>query len=969
MEEEMNTMTESNRSQKLLGKTLGTCTIERIIGQGGMGVVYLARQQRPSRRVAVKVLFSAEEMNSQVHQHYLARFRREADIIAALDHVNIVPIYEYGEQDGLAYLVMPYLQGGSLHDILTQHGQLSLQKTVEYMNQVASGLDYAHAHGVIHRDLKPANFLFHTDGRLLLSDFGIARIMQVDMAAGVTEAAEAPLTRTGMLPGTPHYMAPEMFRGEQIDHRVDLYASGIILYQLLSGRMPFDGDNPYAIIMKHMQELPPSLHQLDPTIPLDVDAVVRQALAKKPDDRFPSATDLAQALSNAAVSSAHVNGADLSDAPTLRSSENLPWTAVGSNEVPVQQTSSQRHSQRRGRHSEERKLVTILFIAVDAASSLDETLDPEDISASMDRYHTLVQKVISNYGGTFETLAGDTGMAIFGLPQVYGDEAERACAAALALREAVKSNQVQDEGLLLQIGINTGEVVVTGDSSTGKYDVKGEGVNIATRLQQAANADEILADERTVQAAQATYIFGEERPIKLKGRKQSLRASSLIEVHQTRQIDRPTLVGRRQDLLQLELLKARVVEEHRPQLVSIIAPAGTGKSRLLEEFLARIDDSEGFHVATARSLPYGQSLTYWPLRGLLAELLDSEIDRPRVIDAFVRGGHTPETAARLALDVLTTLSVEQEEQTESTEREHIFSAWRLLIESFARQTPRIVVFEDLHWADDRLLDLVEHIMHPRSQAPLLVIALSRPELLDRRPTWGGGQQNFIMLNLEPLSAVQTRELVGRLMAELSSEMRERIVERSGGNPFFAIELVRVMAEQENTGKGIRLDILPDTVHAAVLARLDRLAPQQRRIMQVASVVERTFRSTMLQAVLNDLQPGEINAALDALCLRNLIVPAEEGSYTFRHVLIRDVAYGTLSRAERIRLHGAIVSAFEPFATEHVDEYMELFAYHYREAAQLARQSAVPIDLPFDLNQALHSWRRRDRGNWLDLDFS
>ena len=931
-----------------------------------MGVVYLARQQHPSRHVAVKVLLPNMSMNDHLHQHYLARFRREADVIATLEHVNIVPIYEYGEQDGLAYLVMPYLQGGSLYDILARHGSLSLQETVKYIHQVAGALDYAHAHGIIHRDLKPANFLLHTDGRLLLSDFGIAHIMQDRM--GVTGT---PLTEAGTLPGTPHYMAPEMLSGEQIDHRVDIYALGIILYQLLSGQLPFDGATPYAILVKHMQEMPPSLHQRNSFIPVDVDAVIQRTLAKKRDDRFPSATDLAQALSNAA-SSAQMEEEMNMNAPTILPSQLASTLRVTHLATPEKQHGSQKlqRPQSRSRQSahlsEERKLVTILFAEVDSASSFDETLDPEDVTAFVNRYHTHVQHVISSHGGTLEKLDNDTAMAIFGLPQVYGDEAERACAAALALHVALGSDEGQDEHLQLQIGIATGEVVATGDASTDTHDVKGEVVKIATRLQQAANVEEILVDERTAQAAQTSYIFGEDRSVKLKGKKQALRAFPLTEVRPVRQIDRPVLVGRRQDLLQLELLKGRVVEEQRPQLVSIIASAGIGKSRLLEEFLSRLDPSEGFQYATARCLPYGQSLPYWPLHALLAELLNGEIDRQKIIDAFVRGGHLPEDASRLTELVLSTLSMEQEE---SSDREHFFSAWRLLIEALAHQTPRIVAFEDLHWASDSLLDLVEHIMHPRAQAPLLVIALSRPELLDRRPNWGGGRKNFIMLNLEPLSTTQTRELVGRLLTTLPPEMCKRIAERSGGNPFFAIELVRAMVEQGVNGNGAELDILPDTVHAAVLARLDRLSPQQRSIVQVASVVGRPFHATMLQAILSDLQPDEIDAALDALLMRNIIEPAEEGNYTLRHVLIRDVAYGTLSRAERIRLHAAVVRSLEPFAAEHPDEYMELFAYHYREASLLARQSSIPLELPFDLNRALRPWKRRDRGSWLDLDFS
>jgi serine/threonine protein kinase len=940
-------------SNELLGKELGSCTLERLLGQGGMGAVYLARQKRPSRYVAVKVLLPNITMNSQMQAQYLARFQREADIVARLEHVNIVPIYEYGEQDGLAYLVMPYLQGGSLHDVLVQRRRLPLDETIRYLSSAAAGLDYAHMHGIIHRDLKPANFLLHSDGRLLLSDFGIARIMQDEMGANAGGA----LTVAGTILGTPHYMAPEMLRGEQIDHRADLYALGIIAYQLLSGQLPFQGKTPYEIIAGHMQEQPPLLHQINPAIPPSVDTVLQQALAKNREDRFPSGQSLVEALSAANPLAAGTAGIDVSNAPTL-----LP-----SNPQPVTLKAGSPFSQTGTALTEERKLVSILFVDVTEAAIFEEALDPEDIRALMERYYVHVERVISNHGGIFEKLAGDAILAIFGLPQAHGDDAERAAAAALALREAMTSDQALNESFQLQIGINTGEIVAISNPSTGKYDVKGEVVTVASRLQQVANANEILAGERTAQAARTAFVFDDERRAEVKGRKKPLRAFPLTGVRQLRQIDRPPLVGRKQDLLQLELLKSRTLEERRPQLVSIIASAGTGKSRLLEEFLSRLDPLDGFKHATARCLPYGQNLTYSPLRGLLTELFGSKVGKPQVTDVFVRGGNTLENASRLAERVLTTLSVENEE---SNDRENIFSAWRLLIELLTYQTPRIIIFEDLHWASDSLLDLVEQLLHPRTQAPLLVIVLSRPELLERRPTWGGGRQNFIMLTLEALSQVQTQELVGRLRTELTPEIRKRIAERSGGNPFFAIELMHVIAEQ-GTGKGndAEVDILPDTVHAAILAHLDRLSSQQRRIAQIASVIGPTFRSTTLHSVLSDLQPHDIDDALDALFMSNLIVPAEDESYAFRHGLIRDVAYGTLSRVERIQLHGKIVSSLQPFAAEHADEYMELLAYHYREAVQLARQSALPLELPPELTHALSSWRRRERGSWLDLNFS
>ncbi|GCE02959.1 serine/threonine protein kinase [Dictyobacter aurantiacus] len=277
-------------SKDLVGKTLGTCTLEKLIGKGGMGAVYLARQQRPIRQVAVKVLHSYLGGNDgEFSQEFLTRFRREADVVARLEHMNIMPLYEYGEQDGLAYLVMPYLTGGSLSERLKRQGVLLLRDVVSYMDQAASALDYAHAQGVIHRDLKPANFLLHADGRLVLTDFGIARFAD-DVVPGAT------LTRTGVTLGTPEYMAPEMALGEAIDYRADIYELGVVLYTLLSGHVPFTGSSSLAVITRHLQETLPLLHQAHPEIPAGVDAVIQKATAKDRTQRYASAHDMARAL-------------------------------------------------------------------------------------------------------------------------------------------------------------------------------------------------------------------------------------------------------------------------------------------------------------------------------------------------------------------------------------------------------------------------------------------------------------------------------------------------------------------------------------------------------------------------------------------------------------------------------------------------------------------------------------------------
>ena len=309
-------------SDNLIGKTLGTCTLEKLIGQGGMGVVYLARQVRPSRTVAVKVLFPNITLSSDIYQEFLTRFRREADLIAELEHINIMPIYEYGEQDGLAYLVMPHIPGGSLRDVLARNRALTLPEASNFINQAASALDYAHMYGVIHRDIKPSNFLLHSDGRLILTDFGIARITHVGHNTGST------LTSTGSLLGTPEYMAPEMIHGLPIDHRADIYELGIVLFQMLTGHVPFTGDTPLVVAVKHIHETLPSPHHFNPALPATVNTILQKATAKNPADRYPSAGAFAQALQLTITPSSTPSEMDARNAPTIASSPHYYAPAI-----------------------------------------------------------------------------------------------------------------------------------------------------------------------------------------------------------------------------------------------------------------------------------------------------------------------------------------------------------------------------------------------------------------------------------------------------------------------------------------------------------------------------------------------------------------------------------------------------------------------------------------------------------------
>ncbi len=294
-------------TKELIGTTLGSCTIERIIGQGGMGAVYLAQQARPVRTVAVKVLIPASGLDPDQQRTFLERFRREADTVAKLEHKNILPIYEYEEAlvDGqrLAYLVMPYIRGGTLRERIDemrrQGQQFDLNTVASYISQVADALSYAHSLGIIHRDVKPGNLLFHQDGRLLLSDFGIVRLI-----------AMPSLTTAGNFLGTAEYASPEQVSAGELDARSDNYSLGIILYELLTANVPFTGPNPFAVMSKQLNQPVPSIRKIRPDLSPAIEFVVKKALAKNPKDRYQNATEMADDL-KAAVTPALASPAGL----------------------------------------------------------------------------------------------------------------------------------------------------------------------------------------------------------------------------------------------------------------------------------------------------------------------------------------------------------------------------------------------------------------------------------------------------------------------------------------------------------------------------------------------------------------------------------------------------------------------------------------------------------------------------------
>ena len=582
--------------------------------------------------------------------------------------------------------------------------------------------------------------------------------------------------------------------------------------------------------------------------------------------------------------------------------------------------------------TEERRIVTVLFADMAGSTALGEELDPEEMRRLLTRYYAIARDCVTQHGGTVEKFIGDAVMAVFGLPTAHGDDPDRAVASAVLMRDRIRDEAQLSGRFAVRFGVSTGEVVASRDQSAGDFLITGDATNVAARLQQAAEPWSILVSDRTVRASTHSFDFGDEVLVPAKGKSAPVPAREVLGRRKSKSQVRVRLplVGRENDLAQLQLVARRAISERRPSMVSVIAPAGTGKTRLVEEFLDWLPSvASDAVVATAQCLPYGQQLTYWPMRQVLFTLTGtSEEAKPAevcgAIGAWLRDlgvEHADRDSKLLAATI-------GEAGTEGVDKDQLFAAWRSALEAAARRAPLVIVFEDLHWSSDSLLDLAEFVMQPRGDSAVLMIVLARPELLDRRPTWGGGRRNHLAMALEPLGTTAIADLVRLLLDTDAPDVIELVAERSEGNPFYAGELVRSYLEQGS------LQRLPDTVQATVLARLDLLPPMERRVLQLGSVFGRSFRGAGVAALETGLAPQVIELC-ENLADRDLIRPADGDRFAFRHILIQEVAYSTLPRTERARLHAEAGRWVESASEGREVAVAEILAFHYREAAVLS----------------------------------
>jgi class 3 adenylate cyclase/tetratricopeptide (TPR) repeat protein len=596
----------------------------------------------------------------------------------------------------------------------------------------------------------------------------------------------------------------------------------------------------------------------------------------------------------------------------------------------------------------ERKLATVLFVDLVDSSALVQASDPEVVRRRVSRFFDHVADCVQKHGGIVEKFAGDAVMAAFGIPQAHEDDAERAVKAALEVRDGFS-----DDGLQMRMGVESGEVVTEVTDSTF---ATGDAVNLAARLQQAAEPGQILLGPAAHRLTQGRVEVEEIGPVDVRGRDEPVWAWAAIcsDGRPLSRVAVTPLVGRDHELELLENTFARAVRDRRAHLFTIYGDPGVGKSRLANEFLASLENAV---VLTGRALPYGESITYWPLAEMVKGAADIADDDPLEVAIQKLRDCCPAEAVAdllgLATGVLEAVHGERSQQ-------EIAWAAREWAQLMAQTQPLVLVFEDIHWAEEPLLELIEHMTAWVQGGPLLILCLARAELLEIRPDWGGGRVRSTSIELEPLTDSDSELLIDALTAQgaITDETRRLLLQKTEGNPLFLEETIRMV---EESGEDRAAERIPDTLQAMIGARIDRLPPVSKAVLQRTSVIGRSFWAGAVEFLAADLDGVE--EAIQDLLLRDFIVGESrstisgETPYRFRHVLIRDVAYSSLSKSARADLH----ARFAEWLGQRVgEELLEIRAHHLDHAASLLAEldGAPPADLAKEAAATLQEAGRR-----------
>ncbi len=989
----------------MIGERLGSYEIIEQIGQGGMATVYRAYQPSMERFVAVKVIH-ANIVDDEFE--LVERFQREARLVARLEHPHLLPIYDYNLTYTPAYIVMRYLEGGTLKDILKQ-GRLPLAETGFLMGQIASALDYAHRQGVVHRDIKPTNIMIDQDGNAFVADFGIAR-----MAQGSSEGG---LTQTGMAVGTPHYMAPEQGMGMQdIDHRADIYALGVMLFEMVTGQLPFNAETPMVVIVKHINDPIPRASTIRADIPPELDMLLMRALAKDSADRFESASELMHVL-NAAIAAQSgplpgtptvLRAAARESAQTIRSEREAHADEIQATMKAFERT---RHAGTVAAMSEtgvtptrQNKMVTVLYANLAEYVEIIEYEGAEEAHDIMDTLWDRFESIVSDHQGEIVNRSNETLTAVWGVQAAHEDDPERAIYTALAMQKAMRDYLPDDFGesfnvydrqelfralmpeeetteyeepLPMQIAINTGLALLTPDDKGTGYNATGLTISVVNRLERIAEPGVILISHNTYRHVRGVFNVTSTRPLRIRGRRERLQTyrvqsakprafrtiTSGIEGVET------ALIGRDAEMIRLQDAFYLAVEDSETQVVTIVGEAGLGKSRLLYEFSTWAETEEADYLFfPGRATPEMVSRPYALLRNIFAyrfEIQDS--DSPTTMRQKLASGiagilqqdDAAETIHLIGYLLGFNFSNSPHLQPIKNEPERHKRGEQALgrfFQAAVEQTPTFMELEDIHWADDQSLDYLNQLARENPDLPLLIVCMARPSLYERRPNWGSGQRFHTRIDLSPLSRRDSRRLVKEILKkveDIPKTLRDLIVERAEGNPFYIEELIKMLIEDRIIMPGDqawRIETkrlanvsVPPTLVGLLQARLDGLLPDERTVLQRAAVVGHIFWSEAAAALeAADELPIDTESVLNSLVESEMIYPRADSTfpdiqeYIFANNMLREVIYTRMLNRQRQKYHREVAAWLIKEAGTRQETFATTIAEHYQQAGDMQK---------------------------------
>jgi class 3 adenylate cyclase/tetratricopeptide (TPR) repeat protein len=936
-----------------LGEQLGGregCRFEIIgkLGEGGMGQVFRAWDAKLQREVALKFLLP--------HMELAKAALREARAIARLDHENIVRIFDVRTWCGIPgalqvpFLVTEYLEGESLASLL-QRERPSLRRALEILEAIAEGLAHAHARGIVHRDLKPSNVFLTREGRVKLLDFGLAHLT-------FANAPHAPDLLTG---GTPAYMAPEQWRGAPQDARTDVWSAGVVLYEMLTGRLPFPSDTFEELRARVTSASPiPPVRAYCPELSQEVDSLLSVALAKDPVRRFPSALELRQELRELAV--------HLGFQPEAQ-----------------------------GRPAPQRRQVTLLCCRLTGLADLGAPLDPEDMDELEAAFHQGCSEVIQGYGGAVALQMAEEVIVFFGHQQAREDDAERAVRAGLHLAANFHETlgrrmpDLPQAGLAVKVGIHTDVMALdvrAPDSRGPALTLPGGASKVAAWLAGQAHAGEVLLGDTTSRLVRGAFELETlgSRPFEgLSGRTnlevhRVLRErKAIVRFDRTLAAGRLTpLVGRERELRGL-LESWAQAQRGEGAFLLLRGEAGIGKSRLIRELVDRVSQESAVllqfqcwsQLATSGLHPIVQVLQrlfQLSPEGTPQQHLEELEERLGAIGLSSEDVHI--------IGLLLSLPIAEDSSvrflTPERRKEKAFATLVALIQRAAQARPVLITIEDLHWANSTQMEFLGFLLEHIEQARVLVVLSARLELHVALP-----QRRWLHPLLVERLPVESAAVLVKEAAQgqtLPEETVQQLVSKTDGIPLFIEEMTRMVLERTPSDairEGGLPRSIPVTLRELLLARLDMLSPRQKALIQLCAVMGRDFTHALLMA-LADLDDEALRRRLAGLMEAGLLQEREgasESSYQFRHALIQEAAYQSLSRIMRRQNHQRIARVLTERFPEVVQSKPEVLAHHYTEAGesepaihywaragQLARMRSASVEAVSYFNRALTLFR-------------